>query len=65
MAWPRASSATIRFPNGTMPCRPRGVLELNQELAEIKRLSRQELQAYDCAPLYIATATVNDWLAFL
>jgi NAD+ diphosphatase len=40
-----------------------GVLEPNQELAEIKRLSRDELQAYDFAPLTITTAIVNDWLA--
>jgi len=40
-----------------------GALAPNQELAEIKRLSREELAAYDFAPLYITTAIVNDWLA--
>lgn len=40
-----------------------GALEPNHELAEIKRLSLEELKAYDFAPLYITTAIVNDWLA--
>lgn len=40
----------------------RGDLKPNHELAELKRLSLEELKAYDFAPLYITTAIVNDWL---
>ena len=40
-----------------------GELKSNHELAEIKRLSLEQLKSYDFAPLYITTAIVNDWLA--
>jgi NAD+ diphosphatase len=40
-----------------------GTLKTNHELAEIKRLSLEQLQAYDFAPLHITTAIVKDWLA--
>lgn len=40
-----------------------GEIKPNHELAEIKRLSLQQLKTYDFAPLHITTAIVNDWLA--
>ncbi|MGW8247984.1 MAG: NUDIX domain-containing protein [Acidiferrobacterales bacterium] len=38
-----------------------GTIETNQELAELKRLSRKELSNYDFRPLYITEQIIRDW----
>jgi NADH pyrophosphatase NudC (nudix superfamily) len=40
-----------------------GEVKLNHELAEIKRVSNEQLRTYDFRPLYITRAMVQDWLA--
>ena len=40
-----------------------GELKTNDELADIKLLTLQQLTAYNFSPLYLTTAIVNDWLA--
>lgn len=40
-----------------------GELVLNHELTDVKRLSREELMAYDFSPLYITQQIIRDWLA--
>ncbi len=41
-----------------------GNIELNQELAEVKLLSKTELHEYDFAPLEITEKVVADWSTF-
>lgn len=40
-----------------------GEVQLNHELADIKRVSIPLLRGYDFSPLYITQAMVRDWLA--
>ena len=40
-----------------------GQVSLNHELADVKRVSIEELKRYDFHPLYITQAMVDDWLA--
>lgn len=39
-----------------------GTIETNHELAEIKRLSPEELAGYDFSPLYITEEIIDDWV---
>ena len=39
-----------------------GTVHLNHELAEVKRLSVEQLREYDFHPLYITAAMAADWL---
>ncbi len=41
-----------------------GNIEINHELAQVKRLSRAELAQYDFSPLEITANIVHDWCSF-
>lgn len=40
---------------------PEGEIQLSEELAEFKRLNREQLLGYSFGPLKITTAIINDW----